>query len=101
MKSPIHSAFKAWKIALAIAVGLLISSWMLYRGLSATQFIAAEEKTATHKWIDANHNNTIDYADEYEFLPSAEGGFRRVSAVESLKAIVWYSNTYFWLIAAL
>ena len=101
MKSPIHSAFKGWKIALAITIGLLISSWMLYQGLNTTQFIASNDKTTTHKWIDANNNNTIDYNDENEFTLDSGGGFRRVTAVESLQAIAWSSNTYFWLIAAL
>ncbi len=101
MSSLLKNAFKSWKIALAIGIGLIISSWMLYRGLNATQFVASDGSAATHKWVDANNNGVVDYNDESDFVLSSEGGYRQMTAVESLSSIAWDTNTYFWLVAAL
>ena len=74
MENPLSKAFNGWKIFLAIAIGLLISSWMLYNSLSTSQFISDSEN-GTHEWVDGNHNKRVDVTNEAD-LASLESRVR-------------------------
>lgn len=99
MENPLSKAFNGWKIFLAIAIGLLISSWMLYNSLSASQFVE-DAKNGTHKWEDGNNNSRIDKADELDFKLSEDGTFRQLNFSESLQQIEWDTTTTIWLFVA-
>jgi len=99
MKSPLSNAFNGWKIFLAIGIGLIISSWMLYNSLSATQFIKDEVK-GTHEWVDGNHNNRVDSTNTVDFKKVKDGNYRRLTFSESLNRIEWDSTTTVWLFIA-
>lgn len=100
MESPLSKTLNGWKIFLAIAIGLIISSWMLYRSISATQFIE-DKSNGTHTWIDGNNNNKVDFSDENDFTKSLSGNYRIVSFSESLEQINWNTTTTIWLFIAL
>ena len=99
MESPLSKTLNGWKIFLAIAIGLVISSWMLYRSVSASQFVEDKLK-GTHEWIDGNHNNKVDFTDENDFKISDSGTYRIISFTESLKQVKWDTATTIWLFIA-
>jgi len=99
MENPLSKAFNGWKIFLAIAIGLLISSWMLYNSLSTSQFISDSEN-GTHEWVDGNHNKRVDVTNEADFKKVKNGDYRQLSFSESLNQIEWDSTTTMWLFIA-
>ncbi len=100
MESPLSKVFNGWKIFLAIAIGLLISSWMLYNSLSVSHFIA-DQKNGTHEWVDGNQNNRVDMSEEIDFKVSKHGTYRQLTFTESMNQIEWDSSTTIWLFIAL
>ena len=60
-KAPIvQKSFSSWKIKLAILLGVGISLWMLYRGISEERFIPVENKSGDYNWIDANGDGNVN-----------------------------------------
>lgn len=99
MKNPLNSAFSGWKIALAIAIGLLISGWMLYRNISKVQFI--ETENGTHTWVDVNNNGKVDVDNPDEFQPAENGTYKEQTITDLLSTIQWSATTWIWLGAAI
>lgn len=99
MENPLSRAFNGWKIFLAVAIGLLISSWMLYNSLSTSQFISDSEN-GTHEWVDGNHNKHVDVTNELDFKQSKNGTYRQITFSESLDQIEWDKTTMIWLFIA-
>lgn len=99
MENPLSKAFNGWKIFLAIAIGLLISSWMLYNSLSTSQFISDSEN-GTHEWIDGNNNKCVDVTNAADFKKVKNGDYRQLSFSESLNQIEWDTATTIWLFVA-
>jgi hypothetical protein len=60
----LSSVFSGWKIFLAIAIGLGIAGWMMYRSLQNEQFIPSESHLATHIWTDVNQDG-IEQINEF------------------------------------
>lgn len=100
MNNPLNTAFKGWKMWLAIVLGLSVSGWMLLRSLSQVQFIECTPGTGTHGWVDANNNGIIDTHDSTEFKLAEDGSFRQQTIQDSLAGITWDSKSYFWIFAA-
>lgn len=100
MNNPLNTAFKGWKMWLAIVFGLSVSGWMLLRSLSQVQFIECSPGTGTHSWVDANNNGIIDTHDSTEFKLAEDGSFRQQTIQDSLAGITWNSQSYFWIFAA-
>ena len=94
MKSPLKSAFSGWKIALAIAIGLLISSWMVYRAVSQVNFIKVEDGQGTHIWVDANENSEVDIHDIEDFKASPNGDYAQQTVSDALNQIEWANSTW-------
>lgn len=101
MKSPIKSAFSGWKIALALVIGLSISSWMLYRGVSQVQYIEVTDGSGTHAWVDENHNNKVDIYETDDFKASESGTFREQTVTDALRQVNWTTSSWMWMIGAL
>lgn len=101
MTSPLKSAFSAWKIGLAIGIGLLISSWMVYRAVSNVNFVKVAESKGTHSWIDGNHNSEIDVHDSNDFKSSSNGNYVQETVSSALNQIEWTNSTWWWLAGAL
>ena len=101
MKSPLKSAFSGWKIAVAIALGVLISGWMVYRGVTAVHFVKAENGQGTHSWVDGNHNKKVDAQLLADFKPTKAGDYRQQTVSDALAQIEFRSSTWWWLIGAL
>lgn len=101
MNNPLNTAFKGWKIWLAIGIGLTVSIWMLYHSLSQTQFIEANEGQGTHRWVDANSNGKVDCSDHREFILDPSGNFHEQTLQNTLSDVVWTPQSYFWIVAAL
>ena len=99
MENPLSKAFNGWKIFLAIAIGLLISSWMLCNSLSTSQFISDSEN-GTHEWVDGNNNKRVDATNEADFKKVKNGDYRQLSFSESLNQIEWDTTTTIWLFVA-
>lgn len=99
MENPLSRAFNGWKIFLAIGIGVLISSWMLYASLSTVQYIQ-DDKKGTHEWVDGNHNKRVDPTDELDFKLSEHGTYRQLTFSDSLRQIEWDSITVIWLFIA-
>ncbi len=100
MDSPLNKAFSGWKISLAILIGLVVSGWMVYQGLSNTHFIETEAGKGEYSWVDANQNNRVDFDDSKEFVKSLNGNYTVQSAGELLKSIQWSYSTWLWLLFA-
>lgn len=101
MKSPIKSAFSGWKIALALIIGLSISSWMLYRSTSQVQYVEVTDASGTHSWVDENQNNKVDVHDVNDFRLSETGTFREQTVTDALRQVNWTTASWIWMIAAL
>ena len=100
MKSPLKSAFSTWKIALAIGIGLLISSWMVYRAVSKVNFVQVEEGQGTHSWVDGNQNSEIDIHDSDDFKLDSKGNYSQQTVSDALNQIEWSNSTCWWLVGA-
>ena len=67
MSNPLQSAFKNYKIILALFIGLSISGYMIYRAFSEVKIIKVEHNSGNLKWVDGNHNNHVDLNDLSDF----------------------------------
>lgn len=101
MSSPLTSAFKGWKIFLAIAIGLAVSGWMLYHSLSQTQFVECEEGRGQYVWHDANGNGKVDAGNPEEFRLHEGGNFEQQKVTDILRHISWGTSSYLWIAAAI
>lgn len=97
----LQRSFKWWKIALAILIGLSIVSWMLYRSLSAEQYIEVEAGTGSFSWVDSNKNSVVDLQDPTEFIQKEGGNYKLLGFREVLTTIHWSNSSVFFLILAL
>lgn len=96
-----QKAFSGWRMFAAIAIGLLLSGWVLYGSISETQFIEVEPGTGTHQWVDANGDNAVDFYDSAEFKPSKSGSYVEETFGSVLGSIDWNFSVIAWLFAAL
>ncbi len=101
MNSTVTSAFKGWKIAAAIIIGLLVSGWMLYRSLSQTEYIESQPGQGAYTWVDANDNGKVDFRNPKEFRPQQNGNYDLRKVTDILKDIEWSGSSYFWIAAAI
>ena len=101
MSSSIASAFKGWKIFLAIGIGLIVSGWMLYRSLSQVRYVECSPGTGQYDWVDFNHNKRVDFSDAAEFKSSSSGNYRLETVSDTLAEIEWNSQSYLWLFGAM
>jgi len=101
VSNPLDKLLGGWRLFAAIAIGLLISGWMIYRSVSETQFIEVKQGTGTHKWVDANHNGIIDFHDPSEFKKTANGSYSEQTFGTVLGSINWNFTVIAWLLAAI
>jgi uncharacterized protein (TIRG00374 family) len=97
----IKNSFQKWKIWIAIALGVLVASFMLYRSLHEIRFIKVKQGEGTHRWIDGNKNQVIDQSNTYDFEASNGGDYKIESITDVLSEINWSSSTFFWLFMAI
>jgi len=97
----IKNSFQKWKIWTAIALGVLVASFMLYRSLHEIRFIKVKQGDGTHRWIDGNKNQVIDQSNTYDFAASNGGDYKIESITDVLSEINWSSSTFFWLFIAI
>lgn len=95
------SAFSGWKITLAVVIGLLISSWMVYRAISTVNYVEVEAGKGTHSWIDGNQNKEVDVHNEADFQLDANGNYAQQTVSDALNQIEWSNSTWWWLAGAL
>jgi uncharacterized protein (TIRG00374 family) len=101
-KAPIvQKSFSSWKIKLAILLGVGISLWMLYRGISEERFIPVENKSGDYNWIDANGDGKVNSNLSAEFNAVPKGDYIKETFTDALSAINWNSKTFLWLGVAL
>ena len=100
MSNPINKLFSGWRLFAAIAIGLLISGWMVYRSVSETQFIKVKNGTGTHEWVDVNDNGKIDYQNPKEFKKTENGSFSEQTFGTVLRNIDWNFGVIAWLLGA-
>ena len=97
----IKNSFQKWKIWTAIALGILVASFMLYRSFHEIRFIKVKQGEGTHRWIDGNKNQVIDQSNTYDFAASNGGDYKIESITDVLSEINWSSSTFFWLFIAI
>jgi uncharacterized protein (TIRG00374 family) len=101
-KAPIvQKSFSSWKIKLAILLGVGISLWMLYRGISEERFIPVENKSGDYNWIDANGDGKVNSNLSAEFNAVPKGDYVKQTFTDALSTIRWNSKTFLWLGVAL
>ena len=94
----LSSVFSGWKIFLAIAIGLGIAGWMMYRSLQHEQFIPSESDLATHIWTDVNQDG-IEQINE--FTPQSFGTHRKQTIGDLVLLLDWKIDAFFWFLAAI
>ncbi len=100
-ENQIKKAFGSWKIFLAIGLGLFVTGFMIYRSLSQINFVEVPEGQGSFVWIDANHNNKIDFESAAEFVAKKGGNYDEENISNSFSKISWNSSSIFWLILAI
>lgn len=100
MKSPIKKTFSGLKIFIAVALGLSISAWMLFRSISQTQFLETKDGKGTHAWVDGNKNGTVDLHDPSDFKVNVHGRYEIQTITSVLKSINWTTGSIMWLLGA-
>ncbi len=101
MSSPLRKIAGGWKVFIAIAIGLVVSGWILYSNMNQIQFIDVDEGTGEFEWIDGNGNGVVDTHLEEDFKLSETGNYHLQTASDSLKNIDWSFHTFFWLLGAI
>lgn len=100
MRNPVNSAFKSWKILLAVALGLSISGWMFYSSITEIRFVEVESGAGEYNWVDGNGNNELDLHDASDFNLASDGNYVLQNTTDALRLIDWNGYSVFWLIAA-
>lgn len=100
MKNPMKKAFSGWRLFAAIAIGLLISGWMLYSSVSEPNYLWLEEGAGTHAWVDGNKDGKVNYHDPSDFKAQKGGGYVVESMGYLLQHIDWNFGLISWLIGA-
>ena len=95
------TAFSGWKIFIAIALGFLISGWMLYNSVSKTQFFEVKDGKGTHAWVDGNKNGKVDLQDPSDFKSDKTGTYKVQTITSVLGAIDWTGSSVMWLLGAI
>lgn len=93
-----ENKFSAWKIYLAIFIGLTFSVLLIYNSLHKQNYVASSK--GTHCWVDNNKNGEIDYSNVSEFIACKDGRFNLEKPVDVLKGIHWNGYTYLWIFLA-
>ncbi len=96
-----NSAFKSWKIWLAVFLALFFAGFMLFRSLNEIHFVHAEHGSGTHIWKDFNGNNKVDLSLPEEFQKAKNGAYRIKTNSEFLQEIQWSGKAFFFLFLAL
>ncbi len=91
------SAFKSWKIWLAVFLGLGFATFMLFRSLNEVHFIEVHHEKGTHIWKDFNGNKKVDFAVKEEFVSAKNGNFRQKTNSEFLAEISWTKESLLWI----
>ncbi len=95
------SFFSPFRIRLAVSIGVLLSVFVLFRGLTHIEYRNTQSGTGTHKWVDFNHNSRIDFSNSEEFVASKNGDFVQQQPIDVFSEIEWNGRLFFWLILAL
>lgn len=95
-----EKTFASWKIYLAIIFGLSIVSWMLYRSIEQPHFIESKNQ-GNYCWVDANHNNQIDFSIPSEFNLCKSGDYKKEKFTDIFGQIQWNYQSITWLMLAL
>ena len=88
------------RIFIAVALGLAIVVFMLFRSLNKEQFIA-DNDAGTHSWVDFNENDKVDLGVKEEFVLSKNGSYRLAKTSDLLKSLTFDAKAIFWLFMAL
>ena len=99
MKNPLNSAFSKKRLFFALFICLSVSGFLLYSSVSKNEYTETKEN-GTHKWVDYNNNNRVDYNNPKEFVLKKNGGFIKEPITSVLKKINWGKHSFFWLFAA-
>lgn len=104
MSSPsiIERSFQGWKMWLAVALGLLAASWMLYRNVNETRFIEVGQGKGSYSWRDSNGNGLVDEKIPEEFYSDPKAGiYKRETLADTLSEANWTSQSIFWILIAI
>ena len=101
MSSPLDKLIGGWRLFAAIALGLLISGWMIYQSVSEKQFIEVAQGTGTHEWIDSNDNDQVDFHQPSEFKRVKGGSYSEQSFGTIIGDIDWSFSLVAWLLGAI
>ena len=96
-----RKAFSKWKIWVAVALGLSIATYMIFRSLSQQNFIQVKKGTGTFSWVDTNKNNIVDSTNPLEFISALHGDYKVETLSDTLQMINWSYATFLWLLLAL
>lgn len=101
-QSIIERSFQGWKMWLAVALGLLAASWMLYRNVSETRFIEVGQDKGSYSWKDSNGNGLVDEKIPEEFYSDPKAGiYKRETLADTLSEANWTSQSIFWILIAI
>lgn len=101
-QSIIERSFQGWKMWLAVALGLLAASWMLYRNVSETRFIEVGQDKGSYSWKDSNGNGLVDEKIPEEFYSDPKAGiYKQETLADTLSEANWTSQSIFWILIAI
>lgn len=95
-----EKTFASWKVYVAILLGLSIVFWMLYRSIEQPHFIESKNQ-GNYCWVDANHNQLIDFSDPTEFKICKSGNYKKEKITDIFMQIQWNNLSIAWLFLAL
>lgn len=101
MQTVTQNPFKKWHIYLAVFFALGVTTFLLVRNFSRTEFVKVKATEGIYIWVDGNHNNKVDLHLSQDFKVSNDGNYTKQTAVEVLQKVDWNAHVFIWMFLAI
>jgi uncharacterized protein (TIRG00374 family) len=101
MQNVTQNPFKKWQIYLAIFFALGVTTYLLIRNFSRTEFVKVKATEGDYVWVDGNHNKSVDLHLSQDFKVSKNGNYTKQTAVEVLQKVDWNAHVFIWMFLAI
>ena len=94
----VQKLLQGWKVLIPVAIGLMVSGYLLYSNLFTSHFKKVKEGTGSYSWVG---NGKINPGDLEGFQLSENGDYILETASGVLSSLTWGGSTVFFLFLAM